>query len=121
MSKELAEGVPSVKETPDGPRSDGGIVPPGLSSRTPLLGQRNYLFLDEAQRSGQERTDSRPDYPPLSSEERRIADLFAAGLFLSKSSCQWALYNFSRGDKQAFRRILAILAGKQVKLESNAG
>lgn len=64
----------------------------------------------------QEPDPTRPDYPPISTEERRILKVVANGLYLSESSIQWAYWNSQRGDKEAWRRVLDILASKPVKL-----
>ena len=80
-----------------------------------LIGSRHLLFLDEAQREGVERESDRPDYPPLSSEEMRVLKGVAAGLYLSLSSVAWAFYNQSRGQKDAFRKVLEILSAGRLK------
>jgi hypothetical protein len=58
----------------------------------------------------------RPDYPDLTATEREVCDVFAAGLFLSKSSCQWAYFNARAGNADAFKSIIRILHGAPVRL-----
>lgn len=74
------------------------------------------LYLDEFQALGVEGREHADAYPSLTAEERRICDVIAAGLYLSKSSIQWAFFNAQKGDKDAFRRVLGILSLKPVKL-----
>jgi hypothetical protein len=58
-----------------------------------------------------------PDYPPVTEGEAAVLDVIAAGLYLSKSSVYWAYWNAARrGQKDSFRKILAILEHKPVKM-----
>ncbi len=74
------------------------------------------LYLDQFQALGVEGREHGDTYPPLSAEERRVLKGVSEGLFLSRSSVEWSWYNWSRGDKRAWDRVLEILASKPVKL-----
>jgi hypothetical protein len=80
-----------------------------------LIGSRHLLFLDEAIKDGVEKESDRPDYPPLSSEERRVLKVIANGLYISESAIQWGYHNAQRGQRDAFRRILEILSAGRLK------
>ncbi len=57
--------------------------------------------------------NDRDTYPPISREEARVCDAFAAGLFVSKSLAQWSYHGLKQGRRDAFKRLLEILsAGK---------
>jgi hypothetical protein len=82
---------------------------------TKLIGDRNYLFLDEQIERGVTR-DVPPAYPPLKAEEVRFCKVIANVLFVSESAIQWMYFNAQKGDKDAGRRVLSILASKPVRL-----
>ena len=74
------------------------------------------LYLDEFQRLGVEGREHGETYPTLTAAERAVCDTIAAGLYLSKSSIQWAYFNASRKqERDAFRRILEILSAGRLK------
>ena len=64
----------------------------------------------------QEPDPNRPDYPPLKAEEVRVLKVIANTLFISESAIQWMYCNAQRGDKDAGRKVLAVLAGHPVKM-----
>lgn len=75
-----------------------------------------HLYLDDRQSMGVDfGNGERPDYPILTAEEERIANVFAAGLFVSKSAIQWALRGALDGDKDSFRYILNLLSGGKLR------
>ena len=69
------------------------------------------LYLDQRQAMGIDFGGSERGYPDLDDHERRVLDVVASGLFISKSSIQWAYHDALRGDKNAFRSVLKILSG----------
>jgi hypothetical protein len=60
---------------------------------------------------------NRPDYPPISTEERRILKVVANGLYLSESLVQWSYYNSQKGDKDAWRKALQILCPSLIRMK----
>lgn len=74
------------------------------------------LYLDQFQALGVEGREHGDTYPPLSAEERRILKGVSEGLFLSRSSVEWAWYRAQQGEKRAWDHVLSVLASKPVKL-----
>jgi hypothetical protein len=64
----------------------------------------------------QEPDPNKPDYPPLSAEERRVLKVVANGLYLSESAVQWSYWNSQQGDKDGWRRVLEILSAGKLKV-----
>ena len=84
-------------------------------SEPKLIGERNFLFLDEAVKRGVER-ELPPAYPSLTQAERDVLKVMANALYISESAIQWLYFNAKRGNKDAGRRVLDVLAGRPVKL-----
>jgi hypothetical protein len=82
-----------------------------------MKGTTGALYLDEFQVLGVEGREHADTYPPLTVSERNVCDVIAAGLYLSKSSIQWAYFRaVVKKEKDAFRHILGILEHKPIKI-----
>ena len=82
-----------------------------------MSGPTQTLYLDERQVADLTLNDDRPDYPPLTAEERRILKVVAEGICVSQSELQWCFYEAINTDIHTrFKRLRERLMSKKVEL-----
>lgn len=87
------------------------------SERRNQIMKTKPLYLDERQAAGMVLDEPERDYPRLLPLERRVCDIVAENLFLSKSSVQWAAFDsLTKGDDSGWKKIREKLMGRPVKL-----